>query len=80
MNNQTYNYIFGSLVGLIDRDQREEIAKEIEEQTKELKSIYDIERICKGILISKVEESMENQAVRVSKELSRFLIDKQKDL
>lgn len=76
MNNQLYNYIFGSLVGLLSKDQIGPTTKDIIDQTQGLTSIYDIERICKGILFPLVDETKESQAVRISKDLSRFLIER----
>jgi hypothetical protein len=72
MKNKKYNYIFGSLVGLIESEKREEITKNILIQIEGLTSIRDIERICKGILCQVAAK--EDQAVRVAKDLSQFLV------
>ena len=72
MNNKTYNFVYGSLVGLIDQEKREEVTSNIIVQTNNTKGQNDIENICKGILCSATNE--ERQAVRVAKNISLFLM------
>jgi len=69
------NYIRGIIFNLIPLQNREEVTNEIYEQTKDNKSIKDIEYITKGILI-KYQEHKEEQGKfsRVSRDISEFII------
>jgi len=78
MNNQTYNYIFGSLVGLMNRKKIDPISNYIIEQIDDNKNLTDIERIIKGILVNNVDEDKERQAVRVAKDISIFIYNNSK--
>jgi len=78
MNNKIYNYIFGSLVGLMNRKKIDPITNYIIDQIDGNNNLSDIERIVKGILVNNVDEDKERQAVRVAKDVSIFIYNNSK--
>jgi len=76
MEDKTKNYLRGIICMLIASEQREEVVKQIYEQTEDLKNICQIELITKGILLKyNKQREHEGKIVRVSKDISEFMIE-----
>ena len=75
MKEETKYYIAGSLVGLIPQKDVVSYTGDIIRNINNISDKTTIEKIVKGILIKELDESYYSQAVRVSKDISQYIVN-----